>query len=141
MLERVPTMAFLAMVAVLGQSCGRDGGIIATERLATIRGKFVFEDDRRTRPLTSALHSVFYVNGDERTLIFKGSHASKPTIKLLNADTILVSYCGGSILETSPFIEGSEREDGGVRLISIQPVVSSGISANGREICPNAQKQ
>ncbi len=141
MLNRVLSLSLLAMIAFFAQSCGRDGGITGSERLPTIRGKFVFEDDQRTRPLSGVLHSIFYVNGDERTLIFKGYYARKPTISLLNADTILVSYCGGSIKETSPFSDGGQREDGGVRLISVQPVVSSGITANGREVCPKSQEQ
>ena len=141
MLERVIKLACLAMITALGPSCGRDGGITGTERLPTMRGKFVFEDDSRTRPLSGVYHSVFYVNGDDRTLIFKGYYASKPIISLLSPDTLLVSYCGGSILETSAFFEGGDLEDGSVRLIHVQPVNSSNIYANGREVCPKAPKQ
>jgi hypothetical protein len=141
MLERVATPAVLAMVAIFGQSCGRDGGTTGTERLPTMRGKFVFEDDARTQPLSGTYHSIFYVDGEDRTLIFKGYYASKPIISLLNPEAILVSYCGGSIIEVSPFREGGERKDGSVRLINVQPVVSSGINANGREVCPSSPRQ
>ena len=91
MLRRVTNLAWIATIALLGQGCGRDHGIDGTERLPTMRGKFVFEYEGRSNPLSGTYQSIFYMNGDERTLIFEGYYAGKPTIHLLNAHTILIS--------------------------------------------------
>jgi hypothetical protein len=88
MLRRLTNLAGIVMIALLGQGCGRDHGIDGTERLPTMRGEFVFEYEGRSNPLSGTYHSIFYMNDDERTLVFKGYYAGKPVISLLNGDCI-----------------------------------------------------
>jgi hypothetical protein len=57
--------------ALLLTGCQRDGGVIGSVTLPNIAGKFVIEDDNRTVALSSVQHSVFYVFGDSKELIFK----------------------------------------------------------------------
>jgi len=126
---------------VIVASCGRDGGVIGTTSLPNIRGKFVIEDDYRTTPLTSDQHSIYYVFGSHRDLVFQGSGAPAPTLSLLTADDILVRYCGGRVekVETSfPEDERNLRKVGGeLRILRLQPVTSPGLTANGKAICSN----
>lgn len=131
----------LAVIAVVVASCSRDGGAIGATALRDIRGKFVIEDDYRTTPLTSVQHSIYYVLGSQRELVFRGSGAPAPTLSLLTADDILVRYCGGRIesIETS-FFENEDdvgKEGGELRILRLQPVTSPGLVANGKAVCPD----
>ncbi len=123
--------------ALLIASCNRDGDVIGSATLPNIRGRFVVEDDARTMPLTSVQHSVYYVVGDDRKLIFQGFDGKTPVISLLNEDVIIVRYCGGRIEE----IESSFREDGAgkegedFRILRLQPVTSPGLVVNGQALC------
>ena len=74
--------------ALLTVACHRDGGVIGTVTLPNIRGKFVIEDDARTTPLTSVQHSIYYVLGGYRKLIFQGSNAPVPVLTLLGREPI-----------------------------------------------------
>lgn len=128
---------WLGLIAALVVSgCERDGGIIGQANLPNISGKFVFEDDYRTVALTSVQHSIYYVIGTKRLLVFKGAGGSVPRLSLLNPDTILVRYCGGSIYKVaSPFFDNEADNLHGLRLLRIQPVTEPGLMANGRAIC------
>lgn len=131
----------LVAVVLIVASCSRDGGVIGATTLPNIRGKFVIEDDYRTTPLTSAQHSIYYVLGSQRELVFQGSGAPAPTLSLLTADDILVRYCGGRVekVETSFFEDESNvgKVDRELRILRLQPVTSPGLTANGKEICSN----
>ena len=126
-------LGLIALLAVAG--CKRDGGVIGQAELHDISGKFVFEDDYRTVALTAVQHSIYYISGESRTLIFEGEGGTRPTLSLLSPDDVLVSYCGGRILKVSSFFERQSDESGDLRLIRIQPVTSKGLSANGTTIC------
>ncbi len=123
----------LALAALLASGCQRDGGVIGTTRLPNIQGKFVIEDDYRATALTSVQHSIYYLTGGHRKLIFTGAGGGTPTLALLSPDDILIRYCGGSIykVESSFF----ERDDEVDRILRLQPVISPGLTANGRPVC------
>ena len=117
-------------------SCQRDGGVIGSAKLPNIQGTFIIEDDDRTTALTSVQHSIFYVNGSSRTLVFKGAGGTLPMLSLLSADDILVRYCGGSIYKIeSSFFENEPDRGKDLRILRVQPVTSSGLTASGRPIC------
>ena len=131
----------LVAIAVIVAACSRDGGVIGATTLRNIQGRFVVEDDHRTTPLTSIQHSIYYVLGDQRKLIFRGSGAPAPTLSLLTTNDILVRYCGGRVesIETS-FFENEDnvgKEGGELRILRLQPVTSPGLTANGEAICPD----
>ena len=132
-------------ISVIVASCGRDGGVIGATSLPNIRGQFVVEDDSRATPLTSAQHSIYYVLGNQRKLVFQGSGAPAPTLSLLTADDILVRYCGGRVekFETSFFEDESNvgKVDRELRILRLQPVTSPGLTANGKAICSNRAPQ
>jgi hypothetical protein len=120
--------------ALLVGACHRDGGVIGTATLPNIAGKFVIEDDNRTAALTSVQHSIYYVVGSDRRLVFRGAGGERPVLALLGPDDILVRYCGGTIYKVeSKFFE---NEADNMRLLRLQPVTSPGLTANGRAICP-----
>ena len=122
--------------ALLMASCQRDGGVIETASLPNISGKFVVQDDYRTAALTSVQHSVYYVIGSNRELVFRGAGGQLPVLSLLGPSDVLLSYCGGSIYEVeSSFFENETDNQRGLRLLHLQPVTSGGLSANGRPIC------
>ncbi len=122
-------------------ACSRDGGVIGATALRDIRGKFVVEDDNRTMALTSVQHSIYYVIGKQRKLIFRGSGAQAPTLSLLTPNDILVRYCGGRVesIETSFFENDDDvgKEGGELRILRLQPVTSPGLVANGKGVCPD----
>lgn len=128
--------SFLIVAALLAASCQRDGGVIGSAKLPDIQGKFVIEDDARTTALTSVQHSIFYVIGSSRTLVFKGGGGKLPVLSLLSRDDILVQYCGGSIYKIeSSFLENVADKAHGLRILRLQPVTSAGLQANGHPIC------
>jgi hypothetical protein len=133
-LENTVLFRASALLAVLLLSgCQRDGGVIGSTTLPNIQGKFVIEDDDRTTALTSVQHSIYYVTGSDRKLIFKGAGGSGPTLSLLSPDDILIRYCGGSIERVeSQFFENEARWN---RILRVQPVTSAGLAANGRPVC------
>ena len=129
----------LIAAVLLTVGCDRDGGVIGTATLPHIRGKFIIEDDDRTAPLTSVQHSIYYVVGDYRKLIFRGSNAPMPALSLLERDNILVRYCGGRVeVVESSFAENGAELGADNRILRLQPVTSPGLSANGRTICEAA---
>ena len=126
----------LILCALLVAACHRDGGVIGTATLPNIAGKFVIEDDDRTTALTSVQHSIYYVIGSGRKLVFRGGGGDKPVLTLLGPDDILVSYCGGSIYKLeSEFFENEENTAHGLRILHLQPVTSAGLVASGRAVC------
>lgn len=129
----------LTIVVLSTAGCNRDGGVIGSVRLPNIRGKFVIEDDARTRPLSSVKHSIYYVNDSGRKLIFRGYGGSVPVLSLLSPDVVLVRYCGGVIYETASFLESEASTDEIARALRLQPIISPGLSANGRQICRGPQ--
>jgi len=128
----VRASALLAVLLLSG--CQRDGGVIGSTTLPNISGKFVIEDDDRTVALTSVQHSIYYVNGDDRKLIFKGAGGrTAPTLSLLSPDVILIRYCGGSIYKVeSQFFETDANVN---RILRLQPVTSRGLTVSGRPVC------
>lgn len=133
-MKRNPVL--VASLMLFTTSCQRDGGVIGHSRLAGITGTFVLEDDDRTVALTSVQHSVFYQVGDDRKLVFKGAGGDRPRLSLIGPDTILLSYCRGSIysIESSFFDQPNAAQ--GLRILRLQAVTEPGISAGGRSICP-----
>lgn len=129
----------IALVVLSIAGCNRDGGVIGSVNFPNIRGRFVIEDDARTRALSSIKYSIYYVSGSSKKLIFRGYGGSVPTLSLLSPDIVLVRNCGGSIRETASFLESEASTDGIARLLRLQPVISAGLSANGRLICPGPQ--
>ena len=128
--------SWLIVAALLAASCQRDGGVIGSAKLPNIQGTFVVEDDDRTTALTSVQHSIYYVIGSERTLVFKGAGGTQPVLSLLGPADILVRYCGGSIYKVeSQFFENEADKSHGLRLLRLQPVTSSGLTANGHIVC------
>ena len=126
----------LLVAALLIAGCQRDGGVIGSAKLPNIQGRFVIEDDDRTTALTSVQHSIFYVIGNDRKLVFKGGGGSLPVLSLLGRDDILVQYCGGSIYTVeSSFFENHSDNARGLRILRLQPVTSHGLTSNGRAIC------
>lgn len=121
--------------ALLISGCQRDGGVIGSTKLPTIQGMFVLEDDRRTTPLTAVRHSVYYVVETDRTLIFRGTGGTKPSLSLLGADDILIRYCGGGIEMSTSFFEKKPSTTGNLRLLRVQPVTAPGLSVQGKPIC------
>jgi hypothetical protein len=122
--------------ALLLAGCHRDGGVIGSATLPGIAGKFVIEDDDRTVALTSVQHSIFYVIGNDRKLVFRGAGGQNPAFSLLGPDDILVSYCGGSIYKVeSSFFENEDDKAHRLRILRLQPVTSPGLVANGRPVC------
>jgi hypothetical protein len=93
--------------ALLVGACHRDGGVIGTATLPNIAGKFVIEDDNRTAALTSVQHSIYYVVGSDRRLVFRGAGGERPVLALLGPDDILVRYCGGTIYKVEVLRERS----------------------------------
>jgi hypothetical protein len=116
-------------------SCQRGGGVLGSVSLPSIRGTFVIEDDERTTPLTAVEHSVFYVIGNTRMLVFKGAGGRLPVLSLLNKDDILIQYCGGRIYKVESFFEDEPDEAHESRLLRLQPVTLRGMTANGHAIC------
>ncbi len=122
--------------ALLVAGCHRDGGVIGSATLPNVANKFVIEDDDRTTALTSVQHSIYYVIGTDRKLVFRGGGGQKPVLTLLGPDDILVSYCGGSIYKVvSSFFENEADKGQGLRVLRLQPVTLAGLAANGRAVC------
>ena len=108
----------------------------STATLPNIQGTFVIKDNDRTTALTSVQHSIFYVIGNARTLVFKGAGGGLPVLSMLSRDDVLVRYCGGSIYKVeSSFFENEADRTHGLRILRLQPETSRGLTANGRAIC------
>jgi hypothetical protein len=126
----------LAVVALFVVGCHRDGGEIGQVRFPNVSGRFVIEDDDRTVALTSVQHSIYYVVGAERKLVFHGAGGRLPVLSMLGPDDILLQYCGGSIYTIESSFFDNEADDAhGLRILRLQPVTSPGLKANGRSIC------
>jgi hypothetical protein len=125
----------LTIIALLMQSCGRDGGVIDNIKISNIPGIFIVEDSKRTAPLTATVHLIYYVFDGERELIFKGSGGLNPRISLLNRHTLLITYCHGTVKEVNSFFDRRPNERQEVRVFQVQPVIARGLSVSGMPIC------
>ena len=124
----------LGLLAFTG-ACGADGGELARLKVPGYPGTFVIEDAARTTPLTAVEHLLFYEAGGERVLLFHGYGGQAIELSRLGPNTLLVSYCKGSVteLKSSFLLDPSKVDD--LHLMRLQVVTEPGLSAGGRQIC------
>lgn len=86
-------------------------------------------------PALSAEEDKVYILDDSgnRDLIFEGYGGRRPQFYMFK-DSIIMSYCGGSILTTkSSFFSEDESAR---KILRFQPVIVPGLSLDGKDICP-----
>lgn len=81
-------------------------------------------------PLSAEEDALFLVQGTARELVFRGYGGRLKSVSQLNSKAIIIEYCGGKVSETASF---RHPQDG--TILAVQPVVSSGISAQSKEYC------
>lgn len=86
-------------------------------------------------PLSAEEDEVYVTTGEGEELIFKGYGGSRPKLIGINPDTIIILYCGGSIITTKSSISPNKTNEEPLSIIRIQPITVSGLTAAGQQLC------
>jgi hypothetical protein len=86
-------------------------------------------------PLSAEEDDIYLVRKDgKRELVFSGYGASSVDFLGLPDRTLLILYCGGSIIKTKTSVLETNEPDS-ERMLRVQPVLTEGLSVNGAPLC------
>jgi len=125
----------LSPIAILYlASCSR-GDSTSREIKGPLGLNFIVE--HFTGPPMSAEEDEVYVKLPDKSkkLIFKGYGSRNVNITSHNGDSLIIGYCGGSILKVESSIVNKNPINNSNSLIRIQPITLDNVSIYGNKIC------
>lgn len=124
----------LAAASIAISSCSR-GHSIETD----VRGPLSlnFTTVHYTGPPMSAEEDDIYLRKPDgsREMIFSGYGGKDIRFFAADNQTLLIAYCGGSVLEVKSSIVKPGADSKVIELINVQPITSRNLSVNGKKIC------